>query len=386
MKKLTQAIIDEALPPEKEIYLWDNQIRGLGCRIRPSGLKVYYYRYTSPVDKIRKKIKVGDAKILNLDDARNIARKYAIETYDHQDPMLNIKKQNDEQKKSILYKDFWIKFEKEYIEKKHEESTMRRNKINIKRILNFFGHIPLDEIKGKHVIDFRNTIDSNANLNICLSYLKNSFKHAELCELRPTGSNPCLNIKGYGVNKRERYLSRDELSKLVDCLKEKIKIKGGRSVYPYYALLMLIYTGQRREEILQLKWENIDYKQKILTIIKHKTDKKIGKKVIPINEEVLAILKKIPKKEGNPYIFCGENLNSFTKQINDVWLLIRIKLNIEDVRIHDLRHSFASFAINNGIDLYTISKLLGHSNINTTQRYAHLMNDTLKEASNKIFK
>lgn len=381
MKKLTQAIIDEALPKEKEFYLFDDQIKGLGCRILPSNQKTYYFRYTSPVDKTRKKIKLGDVKVLNLEDARNIARKYAIEIYNQTDPLIKIKEQIEEQKKSITFKEFWVRFEKEYIQEKQKQSTIKSNDCNFRRILDFFGNMELNKIEYSDIIKFKNTIDFKSVFSISLSYLRTAFNHAEICNLRSQHSNPCFHVKGVSSKKRVRYLSDIELSNLTQHLEYQIK-NGRRSSHLYFALLCLIYTGQRKNEIVQLKWEDVDLDKKIAQL----HDSKTGKRVIILNDEALFILNRVPRIQNNPYIFCSTNSNSYIKNIDSTWDIIRANLNLNDVRIHDLRHTFASVAINNGIDRYELSQLLGHSNFNSTERYAHLYTKTLLKTSNKIFK
>lgn len=389
MKKLLQDMVTRALPKEKEYYLFDHQVKGLGCRILPNGLKSYYYRYTSPIDKKRKKIKIGDSNDKTLDEARIIAKKYSIEIYEKNDPSLLMKPKIEELNHSLLYGEFWNKFYKEYILENCIESTIYGNQTNFKKILDFFGKMELSKIEYEDIIKFKNTFDPNTTtpLTKSLGYLRKSFNYAEIWKLRPLNSNPCTHIKGKTSNKKERYLTLEEKSKIENYMENEIK-KGSKISNTYYALLCLIYTGQRKNEIVKLKWEDVDLAEKIGTLHHHKTKKKVGKRTLVFNEEAISFFKRIPRKEDNPYIFCGRHVskNSYLKNIDKTWRFVRKMFNLEDVRIHDLRHSFASFAINNGVNIYELSKLLGHSNIQTTQRYAHLYTDTLLKAANQVFK
>ena len=241
----------------------------------------------------------------------------------------------------------------------------------------------IDKIEYCDIINFRDSINKEHKsiFPIALSYLRMAFMHSEFHKLRAEHSNPCKNVKGWDSDRRVRYLTDEELSKIVNYMEHKIK-NGNKSPYPYYALLCLIYTGQRKSEIIELKWKDIDFKQEIATL----HDSKVGKREFVLNDKALEILKQIPKQEDNPYVFCGPVCNSFYKNIDKIWDIIRNKFDIEDVRIHDLRHSFASFAINNGVSIYKISELLGHKSIATTQRYAHLSKESQREASNQVFK
>jgi len=180
----------------------------------------------------------------------------------------------------------------------------------------------------------------------------------------------------------ERFLSDSELETL-----ERVLINyaatGDASAYTIGAFGLLIYTGCRLGEVLTLKWEEVDLKNNCLRL----KDSKTGARVIPLNDFAREVVVNIEKKEDNPYVFCGNKPGTHLVAIQKTWGRIRAKAGIPDVRIHDLRHSFASFAINNAdLDLVHVQKLLGHKNIATTLRYAHLTDKKLMDSTNKIFK
>ena len=158
------------------------------------------------------------------------------------------------------------------------------------------------------------------------------------------------------------------------------EILGITSSYSLAAIRMLMYTGCRLSEILTLKWEDVFIEQGYL----HLKDSKTGEKTIPLNESAKNILINLDRKAGNPYIFVGEKPGTCLTTLKTAWKKIRHLANIEDVRLHDLRHTFASLAIKQGVDLYTVSKLLGHKNIRTTTRYAHLEMKQLLKATNMV--
>ncbi|MBY0273362.1 MAG: site-specific integrase [Alphaproteobacteria bacterium] len=117
----------------------------------------------------------------------------------------------------------------------------------------------------------------------------------------------------------------------------------------------------------------------------HLQDSKTGERVVPLNEPAKKVLEKLKQQPGNPYVFCSNtHKNGRIVNIEKAWQKIRKRADLNDVRIHDLRHSFASFAIKQGLDLYQVAKLLGHKNIRTTTRYAHLAREDLIKASNIV--
>lgn len=145
-------------------------------------------------------------------------------------------------------------------------------------------------------------------------------------------------------------------------------------------LKLLIFTGARKGEIEVLKWSDIDFQTGHLRL----SDSKTGQKVIPLNAGALKILSELDRLEGTDYVFPAYRGNGHYEGTPKVWKRIRKAAGIEDVRLHDLRHSFASIAVSGGASLPIIGSLLGHTNSATTQRYAHLNDDPLRAATEAI--
>jgi len=180
----------------------------------------------------------------------------------------------------------------------------------------------------------------------------------------------------------ERFLSDGELETLERVLTVHAAA-GSASDYTIAAFRLLMYTGCRLGEVLTLKWEEVDLQNNCLRL----KDSKTGARVIPLNDTAREVVLSIEKKADNPYVFCGNKSGTHLVAIQKTWGRIRRKAGMPDLRIHDLRHSFASFAINNAdLDLVHVQKLLGHKNIATTLRYAHLTDKKLMDSTNKIFK
>ncbi len=156
--------------------------------------------------------------------------------------------------------------------------------------------------------------------------------------------------------------------------------EGRFSPYVIAAIRLLMLTGARLNEILTMKWEWVDFDNSCVRL----PDSKTGAKTIYLNAPALQVLATIPKLEGNPHVICGQKKGSSLINLQKPWNAIRQRAGFGDVRIHDLRHSFASIAVANGMSLPMIGKLLGHSQPQTTARYAHLADDPMKQATDLI--
>lgn len=195
----------------------------------------------------------------------------------------------------------------------------------------------------------------------------------------PGTPNPCHGIKMFRDNKRERYLTSEEIARLFQTLDE-VEKDGTCSDSVCAAIRLLLLTGARHSEITTLKWEYVDFERAMLWL----PDSKTGRKAIHLNDEAVAILRNHKRRAGNPYVIAGRCHGNFLVNLQKPWDIIRERANLRGVRIHDLRHSWASIAINAGASLHMVGKLLGHSQPQTTARYAHLAEHPLKEVTRGV--
>jgi integrase len=215
--------------------------------------------------------------------------------------------------------------------------------------------------------------------NRVLAILSKFFNWAENQGYCANGSNPCRHVEKYREEKRERFLSEDEMKRLGDALNEAEELKT-TSPWIVAAIRLLAFTGARLSEIRTMKWDYVDLERGTVRL----PDSKTGKKTIYLNEQAIDVLEKIPRLEGNPYVICGNIPGAHLINLQKPWRRIRKAAGLEDVRIHDLRHSFASAAVAGGMSLPMIGALLGHSQPQTTARYAHLGQDPLLAASDAV--
>ena len=381
MPKLTKKLVDSSLPREKDYVVWDDEIKGFGCRIYASGHKTYVFFYTSPTTKVYSYLKIGTHGNYTVDLARDKAKKWCADIAQDIDPKEKQKAKKVEEQRSITFIEFWKVFTDKYIKEHHKLSTIKRDSSRIKNyILPFFGGKKIADIDQKDVLVFKDSMSHvKGSCTKCLRLLNVAFNQAELWQYIPRNSNPCKGVPRHPDKKMNRFLSDVELNRLDKVLIERAK-SGTASDYSLAAFRLLMYTGCRLGEVLSLKWDDVNLQENYIYL----KDSKTGERSIPLNEIAKKVLLGVQKQEGNPYVFCGSKRGSHLVTLQTTWKRIRNKAGLPDVRIHDLRHSFASFALKKGVDLYTVSKLLGHKNIATTTRYAHLELEQLKKATNIV--
>ena len=201
---------------------------------------------------------------------------------------------------------------------------------------------------------------------------------AEAWGVQPDGSNPTRHVQKYPERKVERYLSDAELARLGGALEDAANTGEHPSVIA--AIRLLIFTGCRRDEILKLRWEYVDFERGCLNLPESKT----GAKVVPLGAPALELLAKLPRNDGNPYVLPGKVPGKHFVGIQKAWERLRAQAGLSDVRLNDLRHTHASVGAAAGESLLVIGALLGHQQQATTQRYAHLSDDPVRAAAERI--
>jgi integrase len=197
-----------------------------------------------------------------------------------------------------------------------------------------------------------------------------------LCSDHP---NPCRRVERFREEGRERFLSPEELQRLGTALREAEQQKTA-SPWAIGAIYLLLFTGARRSEVLTLKWEHVDFLRQRARL----PDSKTGRKTIHMNGAALEILTRLPRIEGNPYVICGDKPGTHLVNVQKPWRRLRKAAGLDDVRLHDLRHTFASWGVNGGLALPIVGGLLTHTKAETTQRYAHLASDPLRAAAESV--
>jgi integrase len=215
--------------------------------------------------------------------------------------------------------------------------------------------------------------------NRTLALISKMLNLAERWDWRSDGSNPCRHVDKYPEHRSERFLSDVELARLANALAESER-SGTESSSAIAAIRLLLFTGARLSEILTLQWRHVDTERQCLRL----PDSKTGAKTIYLPAPALHILANLHRSDGNPYVIAGAKPGAHLVNLRKPWGRIRKRAELQDVRLHDLRHSFASMAAAGGLSLPIIGALLGHTQPATTARYAHLAADPLKQATDLI--
>ena len=250
-----------------------------------------------------------------------------------------------------------------------------------KTILPSFGSRRVYDLSAVEVERFHaGLIATPRKANFALAVLSKLMSWLETQKLRPKHSNPCSDIKRFRENRRERFLTQAELTRLGNVLAQAER--EGETIYVVAAIRLLILTGARLSEILSLKWDYIDFDRGLIFLPKSKT----GAKPIFLNETALQVLTATPRIQDNHHVIVGAAAGSHLVNLQKPWRRIRERAGLNDMRLHDLRHSFASFAAAQGASLLMIGKLLGHTQAQTTQRYAHLVADPVRNVAETVGK
>ncbi len=189
--------------------------------------------------------------------------------------------------------------------------------------------------------------------------------------------NPAKGVRLNKLTRRERFLSGAELAKLGEAM---AAFAGqGVNASSLAIVRLLILTGARRTEIASLRWDYVDFERKALRL----PDSKTGAKVVPLGAPALDVLAKLPRSDASPWVFPATRGKGFHLGVPAVWRKLVKAAGLEGVRMHDLRHGFASFAVADGDSLYLVGKVLGHTQASTTQRYAHLQLDPVRAVADR---
>lgn len=368
--KITKTAVDRLVPGE---IIWDAEIRGFGVRCQRRD-RVYMVKYRSQARQRWYTIgKHGSPWTPEL--ARREAKRILGLVAEGKDPA--DKKQKDRSAPTLSA--LADRFLEEHVEAKSKDRTYTEYKRLIERVVKpELGRLKTDEVRSSDIerlhLKFRATPYQANRLVALLSKMFNwSGRRGE--------RNPCVGVERFAEQKRRRYLSSTELACLGDVLSQ---MEEQRLTSPYViaAIRLLVFTGARLTEILTLRWDHVDLERGVLNL----TDSKTGAKTIYLNAASRNLLTALARLEGNPYVIPGERAGRHLVNLEKPWRRVRALAQLPDVRLHDLRHSFASIGAGAGLGLPVIGALLGHAQAATTARYAHLASDPLQQAADLIGK
>ncbi len=370
MPRLTKRVVDAARAEGGEQFLWDPEMPGFGLRVRPSGRRYYVIQYRSKGRTRR--LTLGPHGVLTPDEARRKAAKLLADARNGGDPAVELRSRE----KAVTVGDLAKRFLTQHAEPKKKPTSLRNDRLNLRlHVLPRFGKLPLAAVTREDVATLHHALrETPTAANRVLSLLSKMFNLAERWGLRPDGSNPCRHVERFPEHRRERFLSDDELARLGSVLVEMER----SSAEAVAAIRLLLLTGCRVSEVLGLRWEDVDVERRCLRF----ADSKTGAKLIPLNSAAFDVLKRLPKR--SPWVIPGRDRIQPLVNLAKPWKRIRSLAGLENVRLHDLRHTHGSSAAGAGLSLHLVGALLGHRQPATTARYAHLADDPVREASERV--
>ena len=365
--RLSDAAVARHRPREREYTVWDTRIAGLGVRVRPSGGRSWIFlRKTGGGTR---RIFLGQAELKTVEEVRRECHALAAEPGSEDKP--------GEIRHAVpSFRDFVAGTWKEAHCDRYKPSTQRGvRSILAGQLLPAFGSKPLDRISPTQVRRWFDIYSRTApgGANRALDLLRQIMNVAVACSHIDT--NPARGVKRNRRAALTRFLSREEIARLHRVLDRQTR-KSSRQQADIIRLLLL--TGCRKGEILRLRWSAVQ--DDILVL----ADSKTGPRTVPLNTQARRILERQPRGPSS-FVFPSPRDLARPRGPNlPLWYPVRREAGIEDVRLHDLRHTHASHAVMNGVPVPVVSRLLGHSNVSMTLRYAHLGDREIEAAAERV--
>jgi integrase len=371
--KLTKTMIDKleyTAPAGGRDVLWDTEVRGLGLRVYPSGLKSFVLSYRTLGQK--RLMALGDYGELTLIEGRVRARRHLLQARDGVDPLIEKKRE----KQGETMRDLCRHYMQEHATPHKKKRSAEEDRRKIERyILPEWANRKVKSITANDVASLHRKIGENSiyEANRTLSLLSCMFRLAQQPWqfLGPNSLNPTRGISRFKELKRDRWVTPQELPKLAEAIAKE------ESIYVRAAIWLFLLTGLRKNELLSARWEQVDFHRRELCIPENKSGRP---HYVPLSSPVIAILNTLPRSYENPFILPGRLSGKHLIKIDGAWYRIRKAAGVEDVRLHDLRRTLASWLAQAGNSLHLIGRVLNHANTTTTQVYARFGQDHVREA------
>ena len=394
--KLTVRSVEAIVPQKRDVLMWDSDLAGFGVKVTPAGRRSYFLYYRTHQGQQRRP-SIGLHGAIKPEAAREIAKRWLALVAQGKDPS----QERQDSRAAPNMKELAERYLLEHADTRKKDSSAANDRRLIeKRIVPAIGAKKVAAISRTDIVALHHGLRKTPyEANRTLALLSKMFSLGERWGLRPDGSNPAKNIDRFKEEKRERYLSSEEIKRLWSVLvSEDAERLASSSALLAIKLLML--TGRRVNEVLKLEWSHVDLDKGLLRL----PDTKSGSLTVAIgagalrllqeaydaahsanrDENVVSISTAVEGWRMPKYVIPGHVKGQPLVNIQKPWQKIRKTAALPDVRLHDLRHTYASVAAGLGMSLPLIGKLLGHKEQATTARYAHLSQDPIRVAAGAI--
>lgn len=370
--RLTKTAVEAIAPGSRDVYAWDEAVAGFGCKITPAAKRIYVLKYRA--NGGQRWLTLGRHGEITTEQARIKAVKLRGAIAEGIDPS----RIRDDRVAEPTINELADRYLSEHAEVRKKPSSAEEDRRNLAlHVRPTLGETKAGDVTRQDILRLHHKLRATPTAaNRVNAVLGKMFELAEAWGIRPEASNPCRRIQKYKESSRDRFLSTDELNRLGKAL--DAAERDGEHPSGIAIIRLLLLTGCRRNEILTLQWSFVDFEHGCLRL----PDTKTGAKVVHLGPPALDLLAGLPRFTG-PFVFPvarGTNVSRDRSRrvgaghfvgIERIWQRARARAGIEDVRLHDLRHTFASWSVMGGASLHMVGQLLGHRQPGTTARYAH---------------
>jgi len=400
--KITKRLVDGLKPGPADRTIFDSEVPGFAVRVRKTGGMSYAVEYKAGRGRgaPTRRVTIGPVGKMTPDEARAAARRVLGSVAHGGDPAA----EKASERRALPLGEVIDAFLREHVEAKRKASTAAWMRDALERIVKpALGSMKPDRVTRQDAARLHSSMsDRPVQANRTLAILGALYSWAGKNGYVEEGHNPARGVEKFPERSRERFLTNEEFARLADALRRGETIGLPYTVdetkpnakhapkadarrtrldpFAVAAIRLLMLTGARLREILHAKWDYVDFERGVMFL----PDSKTGRKPIYLSAAALAILSDLPRIEGNPFIIAGTKDGAPRADLKKPWAAVTAAADLEGLRIHDLRHSFASIGAGASLGLPIIGKLLGHSQASTTQRYAHLAADPMRRAVETI--
>lgn len=375
--KITVRSVEAMKVGSKDVILNDTELPGFACKLTPTGKRSYSLYYRTK-EGIQRRPTIGRYSLMKPEAARQIARGWLAEVAQGGDPSLT----RTQAIGAPIFDTLCDRYLSDHADVRKKASSAEGDRRLIRLHLRpAWGTKKVPTITRADVSSLHHKLHATPyEANRVLALASKMFALSERWGMRPDGTNPAKNIDRFKEEKRERYLTSAEVARLWQVLNSDAAAAKA-SPHAIAAIKLLMLSGRRLGEVLGLKWAWVDLDAKLLRL----PDTKSGRLTVSLADAAIAILAELKEGAGDhPYVIPGAIEGKPLVNLQKPWRAIRTLAGLSDVRLHDLRHTFASIGAGIGLSLHMLGRLLGHSQAATTSRYAHLAQSPVQAAADSI--